>query len=67
MSKKITDIEGKNTFEVVYDFNLLTDDDGITSAVGLNCAEYVDCKADEIEVLVIENTYTVKHNKYKVA
>lgn len=30
-------------------------------------SQSIGCKTEEIEVIVINNTYTVTHNEYKIA
>ena len=75
ISENLVEVEDRDINDIISDAQedccygyYLTDNDVWNEDIMKSkLAEYVGCKADEIEVLVIENTYIVRHNKYKVA
>lgn len=75
ISENLVEIENRDIDDIIsdaqkdcyYRYYLIDTDVWNEDIMKSKLAEYVGCKADEMEVLVIEDTYTVKHNKYKVA
>ena len=50
-----------------YGFFLTDDDLWYEDKAKKKLAEYFGCKADEMELIVIENSYSVIHHNYKIA
>lgn len=75
ISENLVEVEDRDIDDIIsdaqedccYGYYLIDTDVWNEDILKSKLAEYVSCKVDEMEVLIIEKTYTVKHNQYKVA